>query len=276
MTKERDYRLDAAAELITELLERYRLPGQTWDVVFDDEAAGDPEAMDGEDAGRHVREMLEDEGECEGLVAFLKETAAGFITDEDSEEDWRIARAALTLLRGRDGERQEANPHNAGVRSVGQAFEAYKRTGGWRGLDAEAAIATFVEFCEHEIPQGHTVLRRVGRDALVFTSEGSPQPFVVAHGYDEWRGDWGYGSYYGSAVDAWMEIDPDAIEGTAVWWSRSDFEDAIERAGMEADDEIVDDAIDRTAHMRGWRDLATSHGWECIDEVLSDIKEGRS
>lgn len=73
-----------------------------------------------------------------------------------------------------------------------------------------------------------------------------------------------------------MQIDLDATEGTAVWWSRSDFEDAIERAGMEADDEIVDDAIDLTAHVRGWRNLATSHGWEFIDEVLSGIKEGRS
>lgn len=71
MTKESGYRLDAAAELIMELLDSYRLPGQTWAKVFDDEATDDPEAVDGEDTGR------------------------------------RIAREALTLLHGRDRERQE-------------------------------------------------------------------------------------------------------------------------------------------------------------------------
>ena len=276
MTNERDFRFDMAAKLVTELQDRYRLPGETWDIVFDPDAEGYLAAMTEEDAFKRIRAMVEDEDEREGIVSFLKETAMGFITDGNAEEDWRVARAALTLLCGRDGEDQAANPHNVGVRGVGGAFEAYKRTGGWRGLNAEAAIETFVHFCEHELPHEHTVLRRVGKDALVFTREDSPEPYVVARGYDEWRGEWRRGTCHANPVEAWLEIDPDAIEGTSVWWSRSDFVQAFDKAGLDMDDDLLDEAIERTFDMQGWKDLAIAHGWECIDGVVFDVKNGRT
>lgn len=67
-----------------------------------------------------------------------------------------------------------------------QALDACERCGGWRCIDAEAAIQTFVEFYASEIPEGHIVLRRVGGNALVFVGEQAAEPYVAAYGYDEW------------------------------------------------------------------------------------------
>lgn len=273
MATETDFRLDVAARLVTELQDRYRLPGETWDLAFDGDAEGHLDVMSDEDALRRIRGMLDDEAERAGVIDFLKETVEGYITDDAAEEDWRIARAALTLLRGREGDPQRPIERNKGLRGTFRALEAFKSLGGWRGLDAEAAVEAFASFCDSEARDGFTVLRHVGSTALVFTGEGAPQPYVVAHGYDEKSGEWGWGSYYGSAAAAWNDIDPDVVEESVVWWSRSDFEQAVEKAGMEVCEETVDEVIDGTCRMRGWRDLATSHGWEGIKDVLADIEK---
>ena len=57
MATETDFRLDVAARLVTELQDRYRLPGETWGLVFDGDAEGDPDAMSDEDALRRIRGM---------------------------------------------------------------------------------------------------------------------------------------------------------------------------------------------------------------------------
>lgn len=211
---ERRYELDMAARLAMELQDRYRLPGETWEIVFDMEEADEDGGgkMTNEDAYRRIRTMLDEDGGVDGIAAFLEETAEGFITDDGAEGDWRIAKAALTLLRGREGDSQPPLKRNSGIGDVRQAFDAYRRCGGWRGLDAEAAIQTFVEFCASEIPEGHVVLRRVGGNALVFVGEQAAEPYVVAYGYDEWRGVWAGERRFADASEAWDEIDPDIID----------------------------------------------------------------
>lgn len=271
MTDERAYELDMAAKLATELQDRYRLPGETWGLVFDEDGDVEDGDLTDEEAYLRIRGMLDDADGRKGIESFLEETVDGFITDASAESDWRIARAALTLLRGREGDPQPPLARNGGVGDVRQAFEAYKRCGGWRGLDAEDAIRTFVEFCSSEIPEGRTVLRRVGGNALVFVREHAHEPYVLAYGYDEWRGKWAGERRYSDASEAWDDIDPDIISGSTIKWRRSDFARALAERGHAVDDELIDEAIERTMDMGGWRELALRHGNEHVSEILADL-----
>lgn len=125
---ERKYELDMAARLAMELQDGYRLPGGTWELVFDmEDTDEDGEGMTDEDALLRIRSMLDEDGGIDGIEAFLEETAEGFITDDRAEVDWRIAKAALTLLRGRENHPQPPLKRNAGVG---------RRTAGLRGLQA--------------------------------------------------------------------------------------------------------------------------------------------
>lgn len=56
---------------------------------------------------------------------------------------------------------------------------------------------------EQSVP--HTVIARFGTTALVFTGLESPEPYVVARGYGEERGDWLFGTCHANLAAAWEE-----------------------------------------------------------------------
>lgn len=150
------------------------------------------------------------------------------------------------------------------------------------GADAKATIASTA--LGHEVvadksvgviyggslPQ-RVVLAREGDDALVFTGINSPEPFVVAHGYDEATNSWSHGSYYSDLGYAWDEFRPEIIEGATIRWEREDFEKALENQGIEPTDANVQALINETVDMRGLKDIATEHGSEYIEECVSGV-----
>lgn len=132
---ERRYELDMAARLTLELQDGYRLPGHNWELVIDmEDVCEGGKGMTDEDALLRIRSMLDEDGGIEGIAAFLEETADGFITDDRAEGDWRIARAALTLLKGREGHSQPPLKRNAGVGTcdrLSRLTNAAVAGGGW-------------------------------------------------------------------------------------------------------------------------------------------------
>lgn len=56
-------------------------------------------------------------------------------------------------------------------------------------------------------PKGRVVIARKGDDALVMTSTDprTPQPFVIAHGYDPETGNWKHGTYSRELEGLWEE-----------------------------------------------------------------------
>lgn len=150
-----------------------------------------------------------------------------------------------------------------------ELFDAYRTKTGWQGLDAESAIESFLNFCEGELLNERTVLAREGKDALVFTGIRSPEPFVVAHGYDEATNSWRYGSYYQDLGQAWDKFQPTIIEEATIRWQREDFEEALARRGIAATAANVDALIEEMQNMAGWRDLAIQDGNERIEECVS-------
>ena len=52
----------------------------------------------------------------------------------------------------------------------------------------------------------HTVIELRNNDALLFTKLELPYPYIVAHGYNQQRRDWSYGSYYNTLLDAVLDL----------------------------------------------------------------------
>ncbi len=195
MATETDFRLDVAARLVTELQDRYRLPGETWisrSTAMRRDISTSCRTRTPCAAFRHARRRGRARA---GVIHFLEETVEGYITDDAAEEDWRIARAALTLLRGRgrlpaaaDREKQGASRNLSGARGLQEprGLAGAGRRGGRRG------VRQLLRFGGARRLHGAQACRQHG--ALVFTGEGAPQPYVVAHGYDEKSGEWGRGA----------------------------------------------------------------------------------
>lgn len=55
-------------------------------------------------------------------------------------------------------------------------------------------------------PKGRVVLAEFENDALVLTHPNSPEPYVIAHGYDSETGEWSYGSYFRDLGRAYKEF----------------------------------------------------------------------
>lgn len=108
------------------------------------------------------------------------------------------------------------------------------------GMDKAAEIAAWKE--------KHVPIDRNGDDALVMhkMADGSRE-FIVAHGYDEETGHWGHGTYYDSLASAAADLEGRAISTPGMevicpdFWYRDDIESALEEAGLEVNDENVDD-----------------------------------
>lgn len=136
--------------------------------------------------------------------------------------------------------------------------------------DAEA-VARFIDFCRKDRRCSHTVLCIDGKRALLHCPSLAPRPFVIAHGYNENTGERLHESRYADVSRAWDAFDPDILEDATVKWRRGDFEAAFETHDAEPSADAVDEAIGAALLQRGWRDVAVSHGNECVDEAVQDV-----
>lgn len=64
--------------------------------------------------------------------------------------------------------------------------------------------------------QGYPVIYR-GKKAAVLFRQSPHQPYVVAHGYDEERGDWSQGSYLDDLKAAMAEADGEDVPNREQW-----------------------------------------------------------
>lgn len=70
--------------------------------------------------------------------------------------------------------------------------------------------------------QGYPVIYR-GQKAAVLFRQTPHQPYVVAHGYDEERGDWSQGSYLDDLKAAMAEADGEDVPNREQWAPDADF-----------------------------------------------------
>lgn len=70
--------------------------------------------------------------------------------------------------------------------------------------------------------QGYPVIYR-GQNAAVLFRQTPHQPYVVAHGYDEERGDWSQGSYLDDLKAAMAEADGEDVPNREQWAPDADF-----------------------------------------------------
>lgn len=75
--------------------------------------------------------------------------------------------------------------------------------------------------------KGHVVLKRFGRDALIFRPETECEPFVLASGYDEETGEWASGTYRDDPVDLLLEADAEYIADGCTLFTREDIRNRI-------------------------------------------------
>lgn len=153
--------------------------------------------------------------------------------------------------------------------------EYLREEGVARPGDTEA-VARFIDFCRKDPRYGHTVLCVDGERALLHCPSLAPRPFVIAHGYDKHTGERLHESRYADVSRAWDAFDPYILEDATVKWRREDFEAAFEAHDAEPSADAVDEAIDAALLHRGWKDVAISHGSECVDEAVRDVIEKAS
>lgn len=75
--------------------------------------------------------------------------------------------------------------------------------------------------------KGHVVLKRFGRDALIFRPETECEPFVLASGYDEETGEWSSGTYRDDPVDLLLKADTEYIADGCTLLTREDIRNRI-------------------------------------------------
>lgn len=179
---------------------------------------------------------------------------------------------------------------SAKVDELKEVFELYKTKTGWKGLDAESGIESFLSFYERETqrqaaaqdqiqslssvqldPKGHVVLAEFGNDALVFTGRQAVEPFVCASGYDAKTGEWTSGSYYSDISRAYERINPEIIEQSCVRWEREDFRAALIDQGLEATEDNVNALAVLSDYMEGWKDWAIENGNEDLTDYAEDF-----
>ncbi len=107
-----------------------------------------------------------------------------------------------------------------------------------------------------------------GKVVVLLQQKGAPAPYIIAHGFNEEKMDWAYGSYYGRLVDACMEFDEDVVTDLSVVWEREDFEGiAQEYLKREPTRKEVDELI---LTCRGIQDWATE---EMSDGIHQDARD---
>lgn len=129
----------------------------------------------------------------------------------------------------------------------------------------------------------NVLIDRSGDDALVMRrmADGRRE-YVVAHGYDEETGHWGYGTYYDSLASAAADLEGRAISpaGEEVifpdFWCRSDIEAALEHAGLPVSDANVDAALEALGLDGDWlgsdfHDRLVEQGNEMIADAVGEI-----
>lgn len=126
-------------------------------------------------------------------------------------------------------------------------------------------------------PKGNIVLEQFDSTALVVRtgSDGKVlpkqlEPYVVASRYDPRTGEWAAGSYYSDLGNAYEYANPEIFEDGSIQWTRDDIAEALEEAGITATDITVTDLLAEVSCMRGWRDVAISHGKEMLQEYAQD------
>lgn len=68
-----------------------------------------------------------------------------------------------------------------------------------------------------------------------------------------------------------LTADAEALEDSAIWWSRGDLAIALEDHGIDPDDELIDDLAKRLDNMRDWRDEVYNLGKRTITEAVIDL-----
>ncbi len=83
--------------------------------------------------------------------------------------------------------------------------------------------------------QGYPVIYR-GQKAVVLFRQDAHDPYVVAHGYDEKRGDWSQGSYFDDLRKAMIEADGmDTYSAATSWEPDPDYlKEAAKRLAADA------------------------------------------
>lgn len=128
----------------------------------------------------------------------------------------------------------------------------------------------------------HVPIDRNGDDALVMhkMADGSRE-FIVAHGYDEETGHWGYGTYYDSLASAAADLEGRAISaGTDViladFWCREDIENALLNGQIPVTDSTIDLVMEKLGlagdpYNSFFMDSLATAGNEMIADAVSEI-----
>ena len=112
--------------------------------------------------------------------------------------------------------------------------------------------------------QGYPVIYR-GQKAAVLFRQTPHQPYVVAHGYDEERGDWSQGSYLDDLKEAMMEADGlDKGTSASAWEPDPDFL-------REASKRLASDAAWPESYYERYLVAATEWYAQCYRENLQEL-----
>ena len=112
--------------------------------------------------------------------------------------------------------------------------------------------------------QGYPIIYR-GQKAAVLFRQTPHQPYVVAHGYDEERGDWSQGSYLDDLKEAMMEADGlDKGTSASAWEPDPDFL-------REASKRLASDAAWPESYYERYLVAATEWYAQCYRENLQEL-----
>lgn len=100
---------------------------------------------------------------------------------------------------------------------------------------------------------GATVVGVYDDKAVLHTGEPASEPWAVAHGYDAARNTWEYQEPFASPILAFACADPDVIDGTCAYATRSELALVL---GESPDSRKVSQAADEVALSCGWEDAA--------------------
>lgn len=115
--------------------------------------------------------------------------------------------------------------------------------------------------------QGYPVIYR-GQKAAVLFRQTPHQPYVVAHGYDEERGDWSQGSYLDDLKAAMAEADGEDVPNHEQWAPDADFL-------REAAEAIVESPWTADYYHKRYLVAATEwyawHYLDNLDEIITSL-----
>ena len=115
--------------------------------------------------------------------------------------------------------------------------------------------------------QGYPVIYR-GQKAVVLFRQTPHQPYVVAHGYDEERGDWSQGSYLDDLKAAMAEADGEDASNLEQWAPDADFL-------REAAEALVESAWTPGYYHKRYLGAATEwyawHYLDNLDEIIASL-----